>query len=81
MRPIDDPMFLSPDQRLHEVAGIMAAGVLRLHARDLQRHLAAHKLKTIAASDATDNVYMKSASLLCICDRQYEDYLPGTRIW
>ena len=33
MRSIDDPAFLTPDQRLAEVASILAAGVLRLHAR------------------------------------------------
>jgi hypothetical protein len=33
MRPIDDPSFLTPDERLSEVASILAAGVLRLHAR------------------------------------------------
>jgi len=32
MRPIDDPSFLTPDERLSEVASILAAGVLRLHA-------------------------------------------------
>ena len=33
MRPIDDPSFLTPEERLSEVATIMAVGVLRLHAR------------------------------------------------
>ncbi|MCX7429091.1 MAG: hypothetical protein NTW96_26135 [Planctomycetia bacterium] len=33
MRSIDDPSFLTPDERLSEVASILAAGVLRLHAR------------------------------------------------
>jgi hypothetical protein len=33
MRSFDDPSFLTPDERLSEVASIMAAGVLRLHAR------------------------------------------------
>ena len=33
MRPIDDPTSLTPDERLAEVAGILAAGVLRLHTR------------------------------------------------
>jgi hypothetical protein len=33
MRPIDDPTFLTPDERLAEVASILAAGILRLHAR------------------------------------------------
>lgn len=33
MRPIDDPTPLTPDQRREEVASILAAGVLRLHAR------------------------------------------------
>jgi len=33
MRPIDDPSFLTPDERLAEVAGILATGILRLHVR------------------------------------------------
>lgn len=33
MRSFDDSSFLTPDERLSEVAGIFAAGVLRLHAR------------------------------------------------
>ncbi len=33
MRPIDDSSFLTPDERLSEVAGILAAGILRLRAR------------------------------------------------
>ena len=33
MRPIDDPSSLTPDQRLAEVASILAAGILRLDAR------------------------------------------------
>jgi len=33
MRPIDDPSYLTPDERLSEVASILAAGVLRLRAR------------------------------------------------
>jgi hypothetical protein len=30
MRPLDDPTSLSPEQRLSELAGILAAGLLRL---------------------------------------------------
>jgi hypothetical protein len=30
MRSVDDPASLSPDERLAELAGIFAAGVLRL---------------------------------------------------
>ena len=33
MRPIDDSISLTPDERLAEVAGILAAGILRLHTR------------------------------------------------
>jgi hypothetical protein len=33
MRPIDNPSRLTPDERLSEVAGILAAGILRLRAR------------------------------------------------
>ena len=35
MRPFDDPSFLTPHERLSEVASIMAAGVLRLDAREV----------------------------------------------
>ena len=34
MRPFDDPSSLTPDQRRAAVANILAAGILRLHARD-----------------------------------------------
>ena len=34
MRPFDDPSTLTPDQRRAAVANILAAGILRLHARD-----------------------------------------------
>jgi hypothetical protein len=33
MRPIDDQPILTPDERRDELAGIFAAGILRLHAR------------------------------------------------
>jgi len=33
MRSFDDPSSMTPDERLSEVATILAAGVLRLHAR------------------------------------------------
>ncbi|GIW90013.1 MAG: hypothetical protein KatS3mg109_0445 [Pirellulaceae bacterium] len=33
MRPETDPSHMAADERLHEVAGILAAGVLRLHSR------------------------------------------------
>ena len=34
MRPSDDPSSLTPDQRRAAVVNILAAGILRLHARD-----------------------------------------------
>jgi len=33
MRPIDDSPVLTPDECRDELAGIFAAGILRLHAR------------------------------------------------
>ena len=33
MRPIDDSIPLTPDERLAEVAGILSTGILRLHTR------------------------------------------------
>jgi hypothetical protein len=34
MRSFDDSANLSPESRLSEAAGILAAGILRLHARN-----------------------------------------------
>ncbi len=33
MRPFKDPDLLTPGQRFAEMAGILATGILRLHAR------------------------------------------------
>ena len=33
MRPHDDPAAMTADERLHEVATILAAGILRLRSR------------------------------------------------
>ena len=33
MRPIDDPSSLTPDERLAEVANLLATSILRLHSR------------------------------------------------
>jgi hypothetical protein len=33
MRPIDEPCCLSPEERLTEIAAILATGILRLHAQ------------------------------------------------
>jgi hypothetical protein len=33
MRPDIDPLVLTPDDRLREVAAVLACGLLRLHAR------------------------------------------------
>jgi hypothetical protein len=33
MRPHDDPAAMTADERLHEVAAILAAGILRLRSR------------------------------------------------
>lgn len=33
MRPVDDQILLSPEARRHEIAAILAAGILRLHSR------------------------------------------------
>jgi hypothetical protein len=34
MRPDPDPHFLTPEDRFREVAAVLAAGLLRLHARN-----------------------------------------------
>lgn len=48
LRP--DPTDMSPDQRLDQVASILARGILRLHGRALPRSGTAVKLSECAAA-------------------------------
>jgi hypothetical protein len=67
MRPIDDPSCLTPDERLSEVAGILAAGILRLHTRaalsgGVTRLAAAEKL----AKSATPSLEVPDKTVLSV---------------
>ena len=54
MRPIDDSDSLTPDERLAEIAGIFAAGILRLQTRAA--------LSGEPAKDSAEENLAKSAS-------------------
>jgi len=47
----------------------------------LRRHLTASKSRDLAASDATNRSEMHGANLLCLSRKQFQDHLPGRRIW
>lgn len=68
-------------ERLCSLAEVCIIEDIDLNTQTLSRHLADYKLTDIAASDATKRFRMRSASLLCICRKEYSHLLPGRRIW
>jgi hypothetical protein len=52
MRSFNDPSSLTPDERFSEVASILAAGVLRLHARAALSHNNAGREKSLDSGPA-----------------------------
>jgi hypothetical protein len=57
MRPIDDSLLMTPDERRAEVASILAAGVLRLCARTLPA-------TNVPSHSATENPAESASSCL-----------------
>ena len=67
MRPIDDSCSLTPDERLTEVAGIFAAGILRLHTRGaLSGETANHPAQENLAESATSCLEVSDETVLSV---------------
>jgi hypothetical protein len=47
----------------------------------LYRHLMACNLSGLAATDATNRNEVHGSHVLCLSARQFQDQLPGRRIW
>ena len=67
----DDPKFLPLILGSGPTDLAIAASHLFYHYRQF----------VIESRGATNRVTMQGTNLLCICDRQYAEFLPGRRIW
>jgi hypothetical protein len=68
MRPSADPAELSPDQRLSELAGILAVGIIRLTAQSNSPGSAAIKT-TIPLEAGPQGLELSSTSRLTVTPR------------
>jgi hypothetical protein len=68
-------------EKLCEMSELCVIEDVDLDASGLRCHLDSLKLNSLAASEATNRARMKSASLLCVCRREWANLLPGKRIW
>jgi hypothetical protein len=75
------PSGASALDKLCSMADLCVIEDVDLQAGVLRRHLESHRLSALAASDVTDRVRMRSASLLCVCRREKSALLPGRQIW
>ena len=67
MRPIDDSDSLTPDERLAEIAGIFAAGILRLRTRAaLSDDAAHHSAPKNLAKSATPSLEVPDETVLSV---------------
>ena len=67
MRLIDDPSSLTPDERLTEVASILAAGILRLHTRAaLPEDVAEHSAPENPADSGSPGLEVPGETVLSV---------------
>ena len=66
MRPMDNPSELSPEQHLHELARMFAAGVLRLRQRRLSAGKAQLPLPEIARESSAERLAFGSDTVLSV---------------
>ena len=67
MRPFEDPSSLMPDERFTEVAGILAGGILRLHARaSLSEDAAEHSAPENPAESGSSGLEVPGETVLSV---------------
>ena len=66
MRPFAPPSELTPDQRRRELAGILAAGVLRLRKRRLLAGESAQTTRKTSAESAAGRLEVSGETVLSV---------------
>jgi hypothetical protein len=68
-------------ERLCNLAKLVVIEDVDLTKKDLMRHLVEFNLENIAASHINRHNRLNSASIFCLCNKEFADLLPGEKIW
>ena len=67
--------------KLCNLAKLVVIEDVDLTKKDLIRHLAEYDLENIVVTHVNRHSRINSAQIFCLCDIEFEDFLPGKRIW
>jgi len=68
-------------EKLSKLAKLIVIEDVDLTKKILIEHLIEHNLESIAVSHVNRHNRINSAQIFCLCNADFEDFLPGTRIW
>jgi hypothetical protein len=68
-------------EKLCNLAKLVVIEDVDLTKKDLIQHLIEYDLENIAASHVNRHNRINSAQIFCLCDREFEEFLPGKKIW
>lgn len=68
-------------EKLCKLAKLIVIEDVDLTKKDLIRHLVENNLENIAASHINRHNRLNSASIFCLCNKEFADLLPGKKIW
>ncbi len=68
-------------EKLCNLAKLVVIEDVDLTKKDLIQHLIEHDLENIAASHVNRHNRINSAQIFCLCNTEFEEFLPGKRIW
>ena len=68
-------------KKLCNLAKLVVIEDTDLTKKDLIRHLVEYDLDDIVASHVNRHNRINSAQIFCLCDKEFEEFLPGKRIW
>jgi len=75
------PMGNSVLEKLCDLAKLVVIEDVDLTKKILIEHLIEHNLENIAVSHVNWHNRINSAQVFCLCNTEFEDFLPGKRIW
>ncbi len=68
-------------EKLCDLAKLVVIEDVDLTKKILIEHLIEHNLENIAVSHVNRHNRINSAQVFCLCNTEFEDFLPGKRIW
>lgn len=68
-------------EKLCNLAKLVVIEDVDLTKKILIEHLIEHNLESIAVSHVNRHNRINSAQVFCLCNAEFEDFLPGKRIW